>query len=192
MRVAITLVVLCLAASTGCGGASTQAAPTVPAALPPPPTPSGPVHARGGGDVTAVVGNEGGELTLSNGFTLTIPEGALVEPVEITMRVATDSAAFRNREDEQAIGQSVRISPDLTATQGKMFTLEVPFTSLPNGFSASDAAIAVERPVHEREGVMDSLVSTRWDHLQARVANGHMSAEVDRLEGFRVQFVVSR
>ncbi|MBK8172179.1 MAG: hypothetical protein IPK60_17800 [Sandaracinaceae bacterium] len=192
MRFSIShaFVALSLASAIGCG-ASNAEAPTTHAA-PPPPAPSGPVHARGGGDVTAVVGEAGGDLTLSNGLTLEIPAGALSEPVEITMRVATDSAAFRNREDEQAIGQSVRITPDLTAATGKSFSLSVPFTSLPNGFAEADAALAIERPVHEREGVMDSLVSTRWDHIQATTAGGHMRAQTDRLEGFRIQFVVSR
>ena len=175
-----------------CGGGNAEAYPTEVHA-PPPPAPSGPVHARGGGDVTAVIGDEGGDLTLGNGLVLEIPAGALTEPVEVTMRVGTGAQAFRNREDEQAIGQAVRITPALDAVEGKNFVLSVPFTSIPNGFSEGDAALAVERAVDgENAGVMDSLVTTRWDHWPATVSAGHMRSEVNQLGGYRVQFVVSR
>lgn len=175
-----------------CGGGNAEAYPTEVHA-PPPPAPSGPVHARGGGDVTAVIGEEGGDLTLGNGLVLEIPAGALSEPVEVTMRVGSGAQAFRNREDEQAIGQAVRVTPALAAAEGKKFVLSVPFTSIPNGFSESDAACAVERAVDgEGGGVVDSLVTTRWDHWPATVNSGHMRSEVDYLGGYRVQFVVSR
>jgi hypothetical protein len=192
----LTFAGACLLAA--CGGSSTTVAPRAPMyraeAAPQAARPAPTTVARASGDqsATAWVGAPGGELTLGNGARLEIPAGSLAEPVEVVFSLGEEVAAFRNREDERTVGPALVVSPEIAAANGARFVVELPFTTLPEGFTEDHVAVALERHDEDSSGFYGGATRTTWEHAPARVVSGRkLRAELPVLPGLRVQFVVS-
>ena len=192
------LVVSGALALAACGGGTTAVSPRAPTlraeAAPPPERAAPTAFARGRGDhdASAWVGAPGGELTLGNGARLEIPAGSLAEPAEVVFSLGEEVAAFRNRDDERTIGPALVVAPELTAAGSARFIVELPFTTLPEGFTEDDVAVALERHDESSSGFRGGATRTTWEHAPARVTADHkLRAELPQFPGLRVQFVVS-
>ncbi len=154
----------------------------------------GAAHAQGADRASARVGPAGGTLEIANGARVEIPPGAVGQPVEVTLTRAPATEAFNNREDERISGPAFIVSPRLESANGAKFVVSVPMTSVPDGFEQTDLAVAYETVSSEQRGLSEAMGSTqtRWEHSNAAVRSGRMSAELGELPGFRVQFVYSR
>lgn len=176
----------------GCGGS--QAESTTGGGLqeaPPPPRPVGPASARGDAEATATVGRAGGTLTLSNGARLEIPQGALTEEIEVTLRNGADGQAFGDRERQRAVGPMLTIEPRMIS-QGEPFVVSIPQQPVPNGFATDDLAFAMEE-VADEQRAMDTLGTvTRWQFYPCALEGGRLTARTTGLMGQRVQFGVAR
>ena len=106
--------------------------------------------------------------------------------------VGEEVAAFRNREDERTVGPALVVSPEIAAANGARFVVELPFASLPEGFTEEHVAVALERHDEDSSGFYGGATRTTWEHAPARVVSGRkLRAELPVLPGLRVQFVVS-
>jgi len=191
----VLLAVGCVGA-VACGGgngAEGGTGETTPATQPAPqPQPAGPVSKQGDEVVTATVSEAGGTLSLRNGAKLTIPEGALAEPTEVTLGPGAHTEVFTHREGTKAIGPILQVEPAMVAPPGARFELSLPFErGLPSGFSQDDLALGVEMMDEQRALQMGGM-QTRWQNFPARVQGGRLLGELDELPGMRLQFLVAR
>lgn len=174
-----------------CGGSQTESTTGGGLQEAPPPRPSGPASASGDSEAVAMVGSEGGTLSLSNGARLEIPAGALSESVEVTLSHGADGQAFGDRENQRALGPMLNIEPNLRS-EGGHFVVSIPEQPVPNGWSTDDLAFAMEE-VSDEQRAMDVLGTvTRWQFYHARVQGGRLVADTAGLHGHRVQFGVAR
>lgn len=181
---ALTIVTL------GCGGSPPPVAAPVQGPPPTPPPGSTEVHARGGANVTATVGTAGGTLSIDNGARLTIPAGALSEAREVTFGRGADTTAF-NHQGTRELQGTLSVSPPLTTAPGTVITISIRHRGLPDGFEASDLALAVESPAQRRAlGMGDNR--TRWENFPAAQHGDRLEAELNELPGMRLAFIVSR
>jgi hypothetical protein len=160
------------------------------ASVPSSEVPHGAVHRRGSGKLIVAVGKEGGTLELANGARLTIPEGALSEPVEITFSEGGHTTAFSNHEYERPIGPPIEIAPELSLNTPVQ--VSVPLGQLPEGFTADDLALGLEVLASNQRAVPGQATNTRWDYLTAANQSGRAVAELNSVPGYRVQFLVSK
>jgi len=171
---------------SACGASAAPPAPPTTAAVVAP----RPVHQRGGEKLIVRVGRAGGTLELDNGARLDIPAGALDEDVELTFADGTRTTAFANRDFERPLGPTLEIAPEL-ALAGPV-RLSIPLRNLPEGFGETDLALGVEATASLQRAVGGGGTQTRWDYLAAAPASGRAQAELSRLNGLRVQFIVSK
>ena len=185
----LALASLALAA---CGGAQdTESSRGGPLVEQPPPPPQ-PVHPSGSQEARATVTRAGGTFSLTSGARLEIPEGAIAEPVEVSFHVGAEGHAFGDRERQRPLGPLVAVEPSLIAAEGSSFTVSVPAQPLPDGWSPSDLAFAMEE-VDTDPRAMDSLgTQTRWQFYPVTVENNRFVARVTGLPGNRLQFGVAR
>jgi hypothetical protein len=175
-----------------CGAAKTQSQPASNAAMVPDDEPLGPVFKHGDDKIIITVGSDGGKLELKNGARLEIPDGALKEPVEITLAEGGHTTAFANHEYERAIGPTIEIAP--AVVPAVPFVVSIPLEALPEGFTEEDLAMATE-VVSDDQRALDvemTGVQTRWYYMPARSRKGRVVGELAQVPGMRVQFVVSR
>lgn len=97
--------------------------------------------------VSAVIGPEGGELTLPNGTTLVVPVGAVAEAVEFSLATADPeptggSGSGHEDGDHARILAPFTVGPAIT-TLGDPFLLELPASDLPAGATAEDLVLVV-------------------------------------------------
>jgi hypothetical protein len=152
--------------------------------------PRGEVHKRGSKKLIAAIGKQGGTLELANGARLTIPDGALSEPVEITFSEGAHTTAFSNHEYERPLGPPIEIAPEIALNAPVQ--ISVPLGQLPEGFSESDLALGLEVLASNQRAVPGQATNTRWDYLTASNKGGRAVAELSSVPGYRVQFVVSK
>lgn len=92
----------------------------------------------GGATAVALVGAEGGTITLDNGASVTIPAGALTEDVEVTVEFVEDVSALGLAalpEGVEAGGGALVLSPHGT-------TFELPVTvTMPTNLSGDDVVV---------------------------------------------------
>jgi hypothetical protein len=92
----------------------------------------------GGATAVALVGAEGGTITLDNGASVTIPAGALTEDVEVTVEFVDDLSALGLAalpEGVEAGGGALVLSPHGT-------TFELPVTvTMPTSLSGDDVVV---------------------------------------------------
>lgn len=192
---ALVLGAACLFGACGGGAAATDSTlPTDPerTEVAERPGPSTIAHGRGDHQASARIGSAGGDLTLGNGARLEIPPGALEREIEVVFSLGEEVNAFRNREDERTVGPALVVAPELASANGAKFIVTLPYTSLPEGFSEDQVALAFERHAEGASGFRGGATRTTWDHTAARVTSDHkLRAELDALPGMRVQFVVS-
>lgn len=181
----------------GCGGGSANTETQTPRTQVTEPEVGAPrvtsaVHGHGDNQASARMGSLGGELTLANGAHLVIPPGALAEDIEVMFALGETVNAFNNRDDERIVGPSLVVAPELRSANGAKFVVELPYTTLPEGFTQEDVVIAFERNDEDATGFRGGAVRTTWDHAPARALPGNkLRAEFTELPGLRVQFVVS-
>ncbi|MCA9605111.1 MAG: hypothetical protein KC619_05930 [Myxococcales bacterium] len=176
----------------GCGGS--QAESTTAGGLqeaPPPPRPVGPASARGDSEATATVGRAGGTLTLSNGSRLEIPQGALTEEIEVTLRNGAEGQAFGDRERQRPIGPMLSIEPQLIS-EGAPFVVSIPQQPVPSGFATEDLAFAMEEVADEQRAIDTLGTVTRWQFYPCALEGNRLLARTTGLMGHRVQFGVAR
>jgi hypothetical protein len=172
---------------SACGASAPPPKPVpVPAAEPAP----RPIHKRGGAKLSAVVGRAGGTLQLDNGARLDIPAGALTDDVELTFADGTRTTDFANRDFERAVGPTLEIAPEIALAQP--IRVSIPIGILPEGFDASHLTLGVEVATSLQRAVGGGSTQTRWDYAAASSASGRAQAELSRVNGLRVQFVVSK
>jgi hypothetical protein len=147
------------------------------------------VHKRGGDKLIVEVGKAGGTLELDNGARLEIPQGALVDNVEVTFSRGTHTTAFSNHEWERPLGPTLEISPEFAL--GSPIKVSVPVSQLPEGFGEQDLALGLEVPSQNQRQQMQGT-QTRWDYLPASTTSGRAVAELNSVPGYRLQFVVSK
>lgn len=149
-------------------------------------------HAHGDNQASARMGSPGGDLALANGARLVVPAGALDADVEVMLGLGEPVTAFNNHDDEKIVGPSLVIAPELASANSAPFVVELPFTSLPEGFTEADIAVAFESTDDDASGFRGGAVRTTWEHAPARITADHkLRAEFVHAPGMRVQFVVS-
>ena len=180
-----------LALLAACAGSTRHQPSSTPvASAAPDDVPRGEVHKRGSSKLIAVVGPSGGTLELANGARLTIPNGALTEPVEITFSEGAHTTAFSNHEYERPIGPIVEIAPEVSLAAP--VEVSVPMGMLPEGFAPEHLTLGLEVLASNQRAVPGQATNTRWDYLQATNKGGRAAASLNSIPGFRVQFVVSK
>jgi len=173
-----------------CGGGGTSEPPPVyPIA---PEEPSGPAHARGSESASVNVGSAGGTLELSNGARLEISEGALDQSTSVVFALGARTRAFDQNENQRTIGPMLVVQPSLVAGPDGRFIVSIPFTSIPDGFTERDLAVAVEVVAEEQRALEMGGVQTRWQNQAASRSGNRLTAELRQLDGLRLQFLVSR
>ena len=180
----------CLAVLSGCGGSASQ--PPVQSAnalAAPPPAPAA-VRERGGRKLIAEIGPSGGTLELANGARLTIPEGALGIPREVTFAEGNHTTAFSNHEYEKTVGPILEIGPGLALDAP--VEISVPLSQLPEGFEETDLTLGLEVEARSQRAIQMQGVQTRWDYYPAGSKNGRAVATLQAVPGMRLQFLVSR
>lgn len=188
------IMLACLGALVGCGGSGSVGQTTGGPLLEETeaPAPSGPVSASGATEARAVVGPSGGTLSLRNGARLTIPSGALAEPIEVSLHVGADGQAFGDRERQRPLGPMLAVEPAIASEGGAPFELSVPEQPIPSGFETSDLAFAIE-DVDEGARAIDTLATqTRWQFYPVAVEGGRFVVRISGLAGHRVQFGIAR
>ena len=181
----------CLSLMSACGGSAPTPAPRTPVEVAQPPVPRAfPVYKRGSDKIVVEVGEAGGVLELDNGAKLDIPAGALAEDVMLTFAEGSRTTAFSNREFERALGPTLEIAPELTPSAP--LTVSIPLARLPEGFSADDLALGVEVRGTQQRPVGGQGTQTRWDYTHASSEHGRAAAQLTRLSGLRVQFIMSK
>ena len=128
---------------TACGGAG-----PVEDTTPAPEAPSGPVSVTDDANATAVVGPEGGTLSLTGGTVLVIPPGAIREPIEVTVRLDSEGRAFADTA-QAPLGPPLSVIPYVPSA-GEPFVLSMPERPLPQGYEARDLTLAVEEEDQQR------------------------------------------
>ena len=180
-----------LAVIAACAGTTRQQPSSTPvASVDPADAPQGEIHKRGSKKLIAAIGPRGGTLELANGARLSIPNGALSEPVEITFSEGAHTTAFSNHEYERPLGPIVEIAPEIALNAP--VEVSVPLGQLPEGFSESDLALGLEVLATNQRAVPGQATNTRWDYLTAANKGGRAVAALSSVPGFRVQFVVSK
>lgn len=180
-----------LALMAACAGTTRQQPSNASiASVAPDDVPRGEVHKRGAKKLIVAVGPGGGTLELANGARLTIPSGALSEPVEITFSEGARTTAFSNHEYERPFGPVVEIAPEIALNVPVQ--VSVPLGPLPEGFSETDLALGLEVMASNQRAVPGQATNTRWDYLTASNKSGRAVAELSSVPGYRVQFLVSK
>lgn len=150
--------------------------------------PAARVSKVGSGNVSAVLGPQGGSLELSGGPKVEIPAGSIDGAVEYVLRQATKTTAFFNSEHERPIGPTFILSPGVEALQGRMIQVSIPLAGFPDGWG--DPSIAYEYVVGEMVGAEDAE-HTKWDYEDAHLTGGRLVADLPALPGERLQFVLT-
>jgi hypothetical protein len=151
------------------------------------------VSQLGGDEVAADVGGDGGTLELSNGARLDIARGALSSRTRVTFSIGAQPLAFQiAREDQQAVGPTLQVTPTLIASEGSTIVVSIPFTGLPSGFGSEDLAVAVEMMDDQNRVLETGSTRTRWQFLPAAVERNRLRAELAEVPGMRLQFVAAR
>jgi len=181
----------CLSLMSACGGSAPTVAPHAPTELSQSAAKhSFPVHQRGTDKIVVEVGAAGGVLELDNGARLDIPEGALSEALTLTFAEGARTTAFSNQDFERALGPTLEIAPELSLAAP--VSVSIPLAQLPEGFAPKDLALGVEVMATQQRAVGGQGTQTRWDYTTATSEHGRAQAQLTRLSGLRVQFIVSK
>lgn len=189
--VSVALAIALPVATAACGG-GTQARheETTAATAPPPPPPASRAQARGDASASARVGRLGGTLELGNGARLEIDEGALSEEIEVTLTAGPPAHVFYITENQSPLGPLTETTA-VAATRTRSIHYSIPFPRLPEGYSEADLALAIEEEGEQREHFSSGTL-THWQMYPARHVGDRLVADLDGLQGHRLQFGVSR
>ncbi len=156
--------------------------------------PTAPVRERGGDSVTARLGPPGGTLELANGARIEIPPGTVDGAVEVVLKVAPPTTAFKDEDvqGQRPVGPLVLLTPELWAPEGGALVVSIPFSSFPEGYSPGDLFLATEEVGRNQRAFAEDTTVTRWEYQEASVRGDRAVAEVSALSGMRLQFVLSR
>ena len=150
--------------------------------------PNSKVVRSGSGSVSAILGPPGGSLELSGGARIEIPPGSVEGGQEFVLQAAPKTTAFLNEESERPVGAPFVFSPEVWAPDGRTVTVSIPLASYPRGWG--DVALAYEYPIKARVGAEDSQ-HTKWQYENARLSGGRAVADLEGLNGMRLQFVLT-
>ncbi|WP_257451921.1 hypothetical protein [Archangium lipolyticum] len=159
---------------------------------PPPPPPENTVALVGDGSrVAGSLGPSGGSLSLSQGGPrLEVPAGA-IGPQGLLLSMRVDEGPGHPAEPNVApVGPLLLISPMLEPSNGKGPILSIPLSSLPVGSDPEDLTLAAERPGDVGPGEAGGSPVLTWEYLPAQWVGERAVAELPRLRGMRLQFVV--
>lgn len=133
--------------------------------------------------VNATIGPGGGKLQLANGTRLTIPPGALIEPVEFRI---VPVKRLPTPDDESGIvlvGVAFILQP--SGRSLKSYTLSIPTRLLPRGAVPSRMALHLvtpillgARPGTRGRGGASSRAPERWDRRGAHFEFQYLSPSV--------------
>jgi hypothetical protein len=146
------------------------------------------VHRRGAGTVSAPVGAGGGTLELESGPRVEIPAGTLDQAQDIVLKEAPLTTAFANQEHERTEGPTFVVGPALEAPAGKSIRVSIPLVAYPEGWG--EVALGYEIPVQQMVGGEDAE-HTKWQYEPARLSGGRAVADVQTVNGYRLQFVLT-
>ena len=152
------------------------------------PAPNTKVVRSGTGTVIAILGPPGGTLELVGGARVDIPPGSLQGGMEFVLKGAPKTTAFLNEEGERPVGPTFVFSPEVWAPEGRTVTVSIPLASYPQGWG--EVALAYEETIGARVGAEDSQ-HTRWQYENGRLSGGRAIADVEGLNGNRLQFVLT-
>jgi hypothetical protein len=178
-------------AFAGCGGSRSAQATTGGPLIEEPAEPALSSSVSGSREARALVGEQGGTLSLTNGARVEIPPGALGRAVEVDLAVAATCRAFGDAESQRPLGPVLSVGPALD-TSGREIEISIPQQPIPNGFEESDLAFAIEEADSGARAIDTLGTETRWQFFPVRVENGRFVARVPSLPGNRVQFGVAR
>ena len=185
-----TMWTFCIAVLSGCGGNASQPPVQSATALTAPPPARAAVQERGGRKLIAEIGPGGGTLELANGARLTIPEGAIGVPRQVTFAEGNHTTAFSNHEYEKTVGPILEIGPGFDLDTP--LEISVPLSRLPEGFEENDLTLGLEVEARSQRAIQMQGVQTRWDYYPAGSKNGRAVATLSAVPGMRLQFLVSR
>jgi hypothetical protein len=146
------------------------------------------VYKRGSGSVAAAVGPGGGTLELASGPRVDIPPGTLDRTQDIVLKEAPITTAFANQEHERTQGPTFVVGPPLEAPSGKSIRISVPLAAYPSGWG--DVSLGYEYPVQQMVG-SDDAEHTKWQYESAKHEDGLIVAELQSINGYRMQFVLA-
>lgn len=188
-RLAIATIAVSAHFAAGCG--SDKPAPTASSA----PSEGGErvapgprVYKRGSGSVSAAIGPGGGVLELASGPKVEIPPGTLESTEDIVLKEAPLTTAFSNQEHERPEGPTFVIGPPLEAPADSKIRISIPLAAYPEGWG--DVALGHEYPIQQMVGA-DDAEHTRWQYENARLVDGRAVSDVQVINGYRLQFILS-
>jgi hypothetical protein len=146
------------------------------------------VYKRGAGSVEAAIGPGGGTLELASGPRVEIPVGTLESTEDIVLKEAPLTTAFSNQEHERPEGPTFVIGPPLQAPANSKIRISIPLGAYPEGWG--DVALGHEYPIEKMVG-SDDAEHTRWQYESARLVDGRAVSDVQVINGYRLQFILS-
>jgi hypothetical protein len=153
---------------------------------------AGPVNSvsrHGGGKVAATFGSGGGSLELDEGPRVAVPAGAVKGGQEFVLELAAKTTAFSNKESEKPLGPTFSFSPSVDAPSGSSIEVSYPLPTLPNGWG--DPSIAYEVAEGAEISYGEDSTRTKWQYERAKLSGGRVVAQLDAVNGMRMQFVLS-
>jgi hypothetical protein len=146
------------------------------------------VYKRGSGSVAGAIGPGGGTLELASGPKVEIPPGTLESTEDVVLKEAPLTTAFSNQEHERPEGPTFVIGPPLEAPAGSKIRISIPLAAYPEGWG--EVALGHEYPIQQMVGADDSE-HTRWQYETARLVDGRAVSDVQVINGYRLQFILS-
>jgi len=146
------------------------------------------VYKHGSGSVAGAIGPGGGTLELASGPRVEIPPGTLASTEDIVLKEAPLTTAFSNQEHERPEGPTFVIGPSLEAPANSKIRISIPLAGYPEGWG--EVALGHEYPIEKMVG-SDDAEHTRWQYESARLVDGRAVSDVQVINGYRLQFILS-
>jgi hypothetical protein len=146
------------------------------------------VYKRGSGSVAGAIGPGGGTLELASGPKVEIPPGTLESTEDFVLKEAPLTTAFSNQEHERPEGPTFVIAPPLEAPANSKIRISIPLAAYPEGWG--EVALGHEYPIEKMVGA-DDAEHTRWQYETARLVDGRAVSDVQVINGYRLQFILS-
>jgi hypothetical protein len=146
------------------------------------------VYKRGSGSIAAAIGPGGGTLELASGPRVEIPPGTLESTEDVVLKEAPLTTAFSNQEHERPEGPTFVIGPPLEAPANSKIRISIPLAAYPEGWG--EVALGHEYPIEKMVG-SDDAEHTRWQYETARLVDGRAQSDVQVVNGYRLQFILS-
>ncbi|QQR89889.1 MAG: hypothetical protein IPJ88_17245 [Myxococcales bacterium] len=138
--------------------------------------------------IDVVVGAMGGTLSLGSNAELRIPEGAIPIKTEIHFRFDSDSSLATQSSTRRHIGPTVHIGPELGFAKAIELRVRAPQSS--NQLGEGDLSLFIEKQSPDQRGLGLGGTRTRWEYWPAKRDGEYLSAQLNEVYDFRMQFVV--